>query len=77
MNDWHGWSIKDHLTGSVSTIHIGPLPKRTQIAMYEVFPNTAQISVLAYFRDKESAMYAMQFIDKVAKGVSFDFMECV
>lgn len=50
--DWHGWR-----SGRTS-LHIGPLPRRRRIALYE-FTSNGQITPLAYFKDEASAARAM------------------
>ena len=60
---WHGWGWRDNRHPD---LHIGPLPKRKQLALYtEVVDgdNVAHIRILAYFRWPRDAYAAMAAID--------------
>jgi hypothetical protein len=56
-HDWHGWSAAD------STIHVGPLPGRKSICLYEVADGGTTIRTLAFFRDEDKAKRALSHLD--------------
>jgi hypothetical protein len=59
VRGWHGWS-----RGGVA-LHVGPVPGRKSIALYSHVGVTA--TVLAYFRDDESAFRALAVLDHLCR----------
>lgn len=64
---WHGWKITD-IKGA-RTLHVGRLPGRVGVALYAEWPDKGELLPLAYFKNEESALFALQFIDQLARRV--------
>lgn len=64
MNEWHGWAIAGTTKRS---FHIGPIPGRKQIALYE--EEGYIIRILAFFRTQEDAQKALWWLDAIAETI--------
>lgn len=53
---WHGWSI-----GDSPAIHVGPLPGRKSIVLYQI--DGSVLTPLAYFRDEDAAEKGLALLD--------------
>lgn len=62
--NWHGW----RRATSSKALHIGPLPGRKSIALYE--NDGIEETVFAYFTSVENAEKAMNLVDALLKGFS-------
>lgn len=60
MSEWHGWKRAD---GKGPSLHIGPLPGRSRIAMW--LEDGGLLRTLAYFDSEEKARQAMEIIDEM------------
>jgi hypothetical protein len=61
-HDWHGW------TAGASTVHVGPLPGRKSICLYEVVDGGTTIRTLAFFQDEDKARRALEHLDSLARA---------
>ncbi len=62
--DWHGWEREAAEPEWQRSLHIGPYPERSQIALYE-YRTDGDHRPLAYFRSPEAAAYALEFLDRL------------
>lgn len=65
MSDWHGWK-RGFTSGegtSSPSLHIGPLPGRKSIALYEV--DGGVIRAFAYFPNEEAARNCQRRLDSI------------
>lgn len=58
--DWHGWRVGE------TSVHIGELPGRKQVVLYEMRNGGRVIHPLAYFKTTEDAQSCLNFLDKLA-----------
>lgn len=68
-SEWHGIAVVPPGGDQSDALHIGPLPGRKQIALYLV--SHGRSTVLAYFRDEESARRALAWIDYMSAFVGW------
>lgn len=61
-SDFHGWSkaVFGGRSAACPALHIGRLPQRKGIALYEA---NGSVNILAWFRDEEAALRAVELID--------------
>lgn len=63
---WHGWERFYGPREAKPRLHVGPIPGRKQIVLYE---HTGSVVVpLAYFRDEEAAQRFMAVMDYIVLG---------
>ena len=63
MSEWHGWRRSD----SGMALHIGPLPGRKSICLYE--EGNGYIDVFAFFTSEAKARKALELLDSFVEGL--------
>jgi len=58
--DFHGWNKSVIGAAKLPSLHVGRLPNRKGIALYEA---NGHCRILAYFRDEASAARTIELID--------------
>ena len=68
MSNWHGWSKQRYgLPSNPRSLHVGHLPGRKSVCLYSV--NGSVLTVLAYFRNEDTAVRTMRLIDELCGTV--------
>ena len=58
-SEWHGWARR----GDNVALHIGELPGRKSVCLYEI--DGSVIRTLAFFKDVDKARRALQLLDRL------------